>query len=951
MSKKPFQSLRRSWVSTLCLLIGLVSYGGLQLTGAEAATPAWAAPNSVTVQNLGTIPSTAARWVFEDNQNCQVSTYRLNGTSQNTTGCYVPTAFGSLDIRNNLMAFAGTMNTTIPLKSYGPRDIYVPWPGTNAVLAATPVSNGGVYVGFYRDIIRSSQNQYNLLGQVTAKYVIEPANFALKNTFGQPLLANFNSLTFSSSGDWLVAEGRDGYFIRVNPATQSVQPFAPAFASSGGGYDQSQIAISSSGRYIAIANRAAESLRVYDLTNCTSDGGRLCQYHDYWSAVGTAGQALKHPVHLRFLNDELLSFVDVNSNEETSYVLSPKASINSFTDYIALGDSYTSGEGAHAYRADTDSATNSCHNSANSYPNVLTLSLFNPASGHSVACSGAKIQDLVNGGGYFGQNKNGQALRYRSGTEVLTHLRQFNSGYLPQLSFVSYYQPKVITASIGGNDIGFGDLLKLCVAPHISRHMTAANTCYATYEDRFELAQTIEAQLPKVTNLLKQLQVSSPASTIYAVGYPLIAIDTGNCAVNVHLSTTEIALSIEVIKQLNNMIARASQAANVTYVDVEQALAGHRLCETSSDRIAVNGVTAGVDGGLNVTVAGQRVGLNFLGKESFHPNAYGYELIAAAIRQTTQNLTVRVLAPAIKPPATDPDSVLLQAPESGRPIVKKLPGDITPINSITAGSDLLIQLKGSDYGLRPNSPYDVIIRNGAEQVPIGTIISDDDGNFEGTLISLPIIQPGTYEIGLNGEDQLGNEGVVSDIITIIDNPDDYDGDGTPDNDDSCLTVPNSDQDSDSDGVDDACDSLMDIPPSTTEPNEPPTVVGPPSDTDSREDIVAVMPLPGEPPLGSITVAQPTALGSASSSSQSLISLSQLQPATTPLQANGSAAVLQARTIRTLPLDRPINGPPFQDLQRLPWLQLLLIALVIVFAAKATKRAFFNNFDDRRYARP
>src|SRR6185437_3010028 len=101
--------------------------------------------------------------------------------------------------------------------------------------------------------------------------------------------------------------------------------------------------------------------------------------------------------HVRFLNDGLLSFEAVTSGGGSgSYVLAPTDGITSLTDYIGLGDSYTSGEGAFDYLEGTDTADDMCHLSARSYPLLLTHDLFSAAGGHSVACSGAVISDVGN---------------------------------------------------------------------------------------------------------------------------------------------------------------------------------------------------------------------------------------------------------------------------------------------------------------------------------------------------------------------------------------------------------------------------------------------------------------------------------------------------------------------------------------------------------------------------
>src|SRR6185295_14449068 len=68
-------------------------------------------------------------------------------------------------------------------------------------------------------------------------------------------------------------------------------------------------------------------------------------------------------------------------------------------DYLALGDSFSSGEGAQKYEIGTDESENLCHLSRVSFPYVIAQKL-NFSNFHSIACSGARSVNLSGGSGF-----------------------------------------------------------------------------------------------------------------------------------------------------------------------------------------------------------------------------------------------------------------------------------------------------------------------------------------------------------------------------------------------------------------------------------------------------------------------------------------------------------------------------------------------------------------------
>ncbi|MDB5184864.1 MAG: hypothetical protein JWN38_672 [Candidatus Saccharibacteria bacterium] len=775
-------------------------------SGASQATTDWVTPTATSVRRVGPyVTDGRGRLDRIDNLNCYDSTYLAKGVTgelEEQPTCLVPTALGNFDAMHDSIGFNGEEEKLIPLISHSSQLALTPWPGSDSVLATEASSLGGAYLSLYRDISSHVHDDYGLNLKLVSKTVVDPPDYAFRTPDGD--LLRTDNIAFSDNGSWLVVRTENAGFVRINAASLHIMSFAKDFYSQRAD-KRTQLAISDDGRYAVVADTEAERLVVYDLSQCGS-GSALqdCPNHNYWSDVKGTVAGLTLVTKVRFINDSLLSFVTHDSSGESVYNLAPTAKIGSLIDYLALGDSFAAGEGAYNYQPGTDSDINHCHLSLDSYPYLITRQLYTSAGGHSVACSGARINDIVpaQAAEYRGQTSNGVAVKLRSSEEQSSMLSSYTPGSLPQISFASTYQPGVITVSAGGNDIGFAKILTACVAPHISQHLNYVNNCYDTYEQRYELATLIDNQRPRIKTMLQQLHSKAPSAKMYLIGYPQIAVDNGSCALNVLLNTNELAFSIELITHLNAVMRQAAKEASVNYVDVSQALAGHRLCEGPS--VAVNGVTAGRAGGPELTVGPIDFHADYLGSESFHPNRYGQELLAQAILSKTHNFNIDISDTSSFMPTTSDTAGFLNKPKSGAPIVRLLPADITSQRIITVGQTITIDVDGEAEGLKPNTVYTVSI--GA--VSSTATVSDGSGNIDVTISVPPATPGGPQPITVDGQNQAGEPTQIVDTIGVVTDPSDYDNDGAPNGSDSCPTIKNSGIDADHDGIDDACDGTV-----------------------------------------------------------------------------------------------------------------------------------------------
>jgi lysophospholipase L1-like esterase len=681
----------------------------------------------------------------------------------------------------------------------------IPYSGSAAVF-----TNG--YMSIFRNIPAVLHQEVDPVSSRHYEDVEAEPDFMISDNAGHPLQVNSTALAYSAHAQWLVTELPGHALVRINLADYTMLPFGSAFSPDGPSHPAA-MAVTEDGRYVAVASQEYRMLKVFDLATCqpsvTSDtlAPESCQSYNYWPAIASHLPAFNHLSQLSFVGDGLLNFNAVTNNSvATSYVLSPTGSLQSLIPYIGLGDSYASGQGAFDYLAGTDTSTDKCHLSIYSYPLRLSSDLFG-GNGHSVACSGARIIDIGNGStAYRGQASDDKTVADRQSDGSLgSIMHNFLPGYLAQQAFVGSYQPGIITVQIGGNDAGFGTILERCVSPLASPTKLNPNNCYSSYEDRLELEREINRIYPRWVSLFQQLHGDSPLSRIYAIGYPQILSAKDKCGLNTPLTSKEVRFARELTSYLNGVIQKAAAAAGVQYIDISSALAGAELCSGNTKSAAVNGLTAGTDA------------LGVLGQESFHPTAYGHELIEQAILDATHNFAATgntnvTPHPAESLPTTNDSDPLLQVPPSGRPIYAVIYATNLLASHAAAGATVHLSLQSSDYNLAPNTPYAITLNDSQTLI---TATSNEQGAIS-TDVPIPAdATVGDQTISVQGNNQEGSPTRITETIYITQDATDYDGDGTSNSQDSCPFIANSGIDADQDGIDDVCDPSLGTPASTT----------------------------------------------------------------------------------------------------------------------------------------
>ncbi|MGA8048318.1 MAG: SGNH/GDSL hydrolase family protein [Dermatophilaceae bacterium] len=218
---------------------------------------------------------------------------------------------------------------------------------------------------------------------------------------------------------------------------------------------------------------------------------------------------------------------------------------------VALGDSFSAGTGTFA-------GVNECYQSVYAYPVLLAQRTGAPLDFR--ACEGATTADV-------------------SSTQL--------SAPLPS-------NTARVTMTIGGNDVGFADVLTECALPgwlsDCDGAIQAGRTILTT-----ELGDRLDG-------LYGAIKTAAPASaTISVAGYPHLFNEVSDCSLITYFDRGEMAKLNDATDELDTLIAQRTTAAQIGYLDPRAAFDNHQVCDSSP---YVNGYSSPVG-------------------ESYHPNRTG----------------------------------------------------------------------------------------------------------------------------------------------------------------------------------------------------------------------------------------------------------------------------------------------------------------------------------------
>ena len=214
--------------------------------------------------------------------------------------------------------------------------------------------------------------------------------------------------------------------------------------------------------------------------------------------------------------------------------------------YVAMGDSYTAGPVIPNQLPDPVGCWRSDHN----YPHLVAGVRGSALRDRS--CSGATTDDLSSpqpvGGG---PNP-------------------------PQLDGLDR-GVSAVSLQIGGNDIGFSQILQRCAAV-----LPLGTPCrdFYTAGGVDEISRRIAATGPKVAAALAEVVRRSPQARLFVVGYPAILPEAQpGCWPVMPIAPGDVAYLRSKEKELDAMLADRAAAAGARYVDIYGPSVGHDACQ------------------------------------------------------------------------------------------------------------------------------------------------------------------------------------------------------------------------------------------------------------------------------------------------------------------------------------------------------------------------------------
>lgn len=196
-------------------------------------------------------------------------------------------------------------------------------------------------------------------------------------------------------------------------------------------------------------------------------------------------------------------------------------------DYVALGDSYSSGTGTRDYY-DTN-----CQRSHLAYPELTAQRI--GAQLDMQACAGATVSDV-------------------------------SANQLAALDA----ETDVVTVTVGGNDAGFTDVLLECAQPGWVSDCDAAVDGAQAY-----IRDTLPGSL---AGLYDEIASRAPNATVVVGSYPRLFMGE-DCNAGTWFSPAEQERLNATADQLADVTSAQASASGFSFADVRDAFVGHAVCD------------------------------------------------------------------------------------------------------------------------------------------------------------------------------------------------------------------------------------------------------------------------------------------------------------------------------------------------------------------------------------
>ncbi len=236
--------------------------------------------------------------------------------------------------------------------------------------------------------------------------------------------------------------------------------------------------------------------------------------------------------------------------------LSTSASGSTVDEYAALGDSYSAGNGAFSTNLDYG-----CGRNTYAYPYLVAQARPNTHLTF-VACQGAVTSDVV-------------------------------AEQVPVLNADTDY----VSLTVGGNDIGFADLIINCAGYWSFNCENAVNTARAKINN--ELPAKLDSTYAAISN-------NAPNATVVVLGYSRFFGKSISCSSASGIASQEATMLNDLTDLLDTTIAGRAAAAGFTYKSSITSFRNHELCTKDP---WLNGSSWSIADGYHPTRSGYANGL------------------------------------------------------------------------------------------------------------------------------------------------------------------------------------------------------------------------------------------------------------------------------------------------------------------------------------------------------
>ncbi|WP_406336470.1 SGNH/GDSL hydrolase family protein [Streptomyces sp. NBC_00203] len=310
---------------------------------------------------------------------------------------------------------------------------------------------------------------------------------------------------------------------------------------------------------------------------------------------------------------------------------------------VAMGDSYSSGEGASEnggddYYPESDyydplqpDTEDKCHRSKYSWSRQATLPGYSKSIGamaddrdsdmdyHFIACSGARHYNIL---------RQGQS----------SELPQIDQGYLDQ-------NTTLVTLNVGGNDARFADIVQECITALTvcndnSIDAVDPDTGQKNGESTGSLEDWAPTWLheqirPRLAGTLNAIHLKAPNAKIVLMGYPKLLENDGSCIPGIGteeapwLNGMADTLATEMQGAVDD--ANSQYGANAVFSDPRDEFAGKAICGDPED---VNGIVLSGHSQADNRDWNWLPGNVAPSMKSFHPKIAGARLYADSLQNT-----------------------------------------------------------------------------------------------------------------------------------------------------------------------------------------------------------------------------------------------------------------------------------------------------------------------------